>query len=321
MNSAQTIAALKRKVLCNLIAHSCSESTGYGLYAGNSGIILMLFELSKAQKNHPLNGYALHLFEKGLATLQKNGFSCTEDIPDPLVLGWIITEGCKRKYFEFDVEAGILPFEEYLSVSVKGTIAFHDMPAYINFIVNRYLAFEDRTSPKAVFFLNTLHTLLERIPDQYKCIQHADIAFLWIIYCMVAGNGIQDKRTDDYFGRILAFTNERQREGMPGDENIYALWRLLLLCENDIKLKDLKDRLCDLLVRTTGNGTLFHVGSLEKWAVTRCFFYPGIELKDSFYREYMLKLSVPELDKIINERMSMNKFDAQEGLCSLIMIL
>ena len=322
MDNNGFMSDLKRRILHQLIAWSCGDDGDYGLYSGNGGIMLVLFEQSRQQMNKPLNHYAMGLLEKGMCLLQKGDLLRTPAMPDPLLIGWIIAEGHRREYFDADMEENMPVFDDLMlqrvrSLRTKDSAAGSDLPVLVSFMISRYRSLYGKEDTRARQVLDCLDSVVRNITDGYGC----GLAGNWIIYGMLVENKICHGISSEYLDWLPGFTMEKIRAGECGTEELYLIWRISGFYDNDTGIEGLRTCLQTRLACIDGMPLEHKVRLLEKWGVTRYFFYPDSIMDDPYWDACIKTVDAPILDNLMNKRVAGGNFSANEGLCSLLTIL
>jgi hypothetical protein len=306
---------LKKRMLHQLMAYSCCNGWDYGLYSGNGGIVLILLEMSRELDNKPLNHYAMSLFEKGLCLLQQAAFSPSAIVPDPLLMGWIVTEGHRRKYFDaMDMEEDMEIFDDGLLH--KGWIS--DLPILAGYMINRYRALHATDDGKRGTWLDRLECVIVNV---IRGDDSASLVNKWIVYGMLAEMDLPSKILIEYMDWLPDFTMKKVSARECPIEEIYLIRRISSMTPNGTIIKELRFWLQPRLDRIGEMVPELKIRLLERWGVTRCFFYPDVTIGDSYWEDCRREINESDLGNTARERIEGWNIGAKKGLCSLMTII
>lgn len=314
----KALSALKLEAIRNIVAYSCCNIEDNGLHTGTIGIMLTLFEAAQLYDDLPLNHYTLGVLERTIRIMQRT--------PDSIALGWIISEGHKRKYFELDDEDAFAPFDTHYVTTQepeKNLKACNilDTAIHVNYLLNRAAALNGNGMTLALSWLSSLSDLLSDASGDSTLLGPADINLLWILYSFFSEMQIQDEMLAGYVRRLLEYTYDRGIENVSGEEGLYSLWRIVGLLKDVKYIAGFKERLYSRLKQALTSDASLRIRALEEWGVLQYLFYPGSGFDDCIFSEYVQKIAEPDWTEALKDRIERRRFGLDGGVCSLITIL
>jgi hypothetical protein len=314
----KAISALKLEAIRNVVAYSCCNIEDNGLYSGNIGMMLTLFESAQLQDDLPLNHYTLGVLERTLGIMQRT--------PDSIALGWIISEGHKRKYFDLDDEDVFTPFDRYFATTQEAEKdlkagAILDTTIHVKYCLNRWDALNGNGRTLVLSWISSLSDLLINASGESTLIGSADINLLWILYSFFSEMQIQDEVMARYVRRLLEYTYYRGMEIVSGEEGLYSLWQIVGLIKDVKYIADFRQQIYSRLKQARNADAPLKIRALEDWGVLQYLFYPGSGFDDCIFSEYVQKIAETDWVDALKDRIERRRFGLDGGVCSLITIL
>lgn len=310
MNAANSdTLSLKKHIYHQLITHA-SISKDQSLLSGNSGIILLFFEISRQTDNEPLQQYAFNLLGNMLIQALESNFQTSEDQAHPLALGCLITEGYKRNYFDLDVEEYATPFDKFALTTT------HEVPELllqVQYLLNRYLMCKDTENGNASFFLDHVMRTIENIIATCDTPLYKDTCFYWIIYQLLYTHEL----TNNYLSKLLLLTREQLLTQTMDSNDTYALWRILALLPESNDINGLRDSLFKLF----NNASIINISIIQKWGSLRTLFFPQAELMDTFSISCLQSVDLSDLKRITANNILQSNYGLNQGLAAMLTIL